>query len=221
MAATPPIVKSISFVRIPVLAATPVCTPGAALVRVLEPAPASPVGVGLSSSPGTTVTAVTVDLLPSGKVVVRTTTLDLEAGLVATEAPVETVESESGGMVDEERVAVPIVVASPPTVVITITPEESVKVYTEPVERDGDSVDDAREGTLEVVASGAGSVLVNVTETGRVAESGMGVDSVLGMEGSLSLGPGVIEVSRVVESIVGVDDSVGGVVLVKVPFTIS
>ena len=98
------------------------------VVWVLKPAPASPVGVWLSSSPGTTVTAVTVDLLPSGKVVVRTITLDLEAGLLATGALEETVESEleSEAIVDEEGATVPIVVASPLTVVIRITPEESV-----------------------------------------------------------------------------------------------
>lgn len=223
--AMPPIVKSIPVARLPVLAADPVCTPGAAvLVRVLEPAPASPLGVGLSSSPGTTVTAVTVDLLPSGKVVVRTTKLDFEAGLLGTEARDETEESESEAMVDEEGATVPIVDASPPTVVITITPEESVKVYTDPAERNGDSADDAGEGTFEVV-SGASSVLVSVMEAGRVAESGLAVDSVFGMEGSLSLvlsvGPGVIEVCRVVKSTVGVGDSVGGVVLVNVPFTLS
>lgn len=221
----PPTVKSIPFVRLPVRAANPVCTPGAAVpVRVLEPAPASPVGVGLSSSPGTTVIAVTVDLLPSGKVVVRTTKLDFEAGLVATEARDEMEESESEAIVDEEGATVPIVDASPPTVVITIMPEESVKVYTDPAERDEDSVDNVGEGTSEVV-SGASSVLVNVTEAGRVAESGLAVDSVFGTEGPLSLvlsiGPGVIEVCRVVKSTVAVGDSVDGVVLVNVPFTIS
>ena len=216
-------VKRISLVRLAVLVANPVCTPGAAVpVRVLEPAPASPVGVGLSSSPGTTVIAVTVDLLPSGKVVVRTMTLDFEAGLLATEDLDETVESESETILDEEGVTVAIVVASPPTVVITMTPEESVNVYTEPAGRE-DSVDDSREGALDVV-SGAGSALVNVVETDRV-ESGAGVDSVLGMEASLSLvrsiGPGVVEVCRVVKSTVGVGDSVGGVVLVSVPFRFS
>ena len=219
------IVESIPVVKLPVLAANPVCTPGAAVpVRVLEPAPASPVGVGLSSSPGTTVTAVTVDLLPSGNVVVRTIKLDFEAGLLATEARDETEESKLEAIVDEGGATVPIVDASPPTVVITTMPEESVKVYTDPAERDGGSVDDAGEGTSEVI-SGASSVLVEVMEAGRVAESGLAVDFVFGMEGPLSLvlsaGPGVIEVCSVVKSTVGVGDSVGGVVLVNVAFKLS
>lgn len=166
--------------------------------------------------------AVTVDLLPSGRVVVRTMTLDFEAGLLATEALDETLESESEAIVDDEGVTVAIVVASPPTVVITTTPEESVKVYTEPAGRE-DSVDDSRAGALDV-ESGADCALVNVMESDRV-ESGAGVDSVLGMEASLSLvrsiGPGVVEVCRVVKSTVGVGDSVGGVVLASVPFRFS
>ena len=96
-------------------------------------------------------------------------------------------------------------------------------MYTEPAGRDGDSVDDAREGTFEV-ASGVSSVLVNVMETGRVVESGVAVDSMLGMEASLSLvrsvGPGVTEVCKVVESSIGVGN-VGGVVLVNVPLKFS
>lgn len=166
--------------------------------------------------------AVTVDLLPSGKVVVRTITVDFEAGLVATEALDETEESEPEAIVDGEGATVPIVDASPPTVVITITPEESVKVNTEPAGRDAGSVDDAGEGTFEVT-SGASSVLVNVMEADR--ESGLAVDSLLGMEGALSLvrsiGRGVIEVCRVVKSTVGVGDPFGGVTLVNVPFAFS
>lgn len=237
---TPAIKQSISFTRLPVLTATPVCTPGAVVaVRVPKATPASPVGVALSSSAGTTVTAVTVDLLPSGKVVVRTTRLDLEAGLLTTEAPEETVDLESEAELESEAVAdgdgvtVPTVVPSPLTVVTTTTPAESVKVNTEPAERDGESVEDAKEGTSEV-ASGADSAPVEVMLAGRVAKSGVAVDSVMGVEAPLSLvrssGIGsdvtvaasvasVLEAGGVADSTLGV--AVSGTALVKVPFTFS
>lgn len=152
-----------------------------------------------------------VDLLPFGKVVVRTNKLDREAGLLVIEASDEKVESGLEATVDEGGVVVPIVFASPSTVVIIITPEESVYVYTEPGVRDGDSVDETTEGALDV-AWGA-SVLVNVMETTGVAELGAAEDSVLEPEAPPSLvrsiGAGVV------------DGSFGGVALVSVPFKFS
>lgn len=180
-------------------------------------------------------TAVTTDFLPSGNVVVRTNMLDLEAGLLPTEAPDVMVELGSGV---EEGVAEPIVVASPSTVVTTTAPNEFVKVNTDPAERDdsasSDDVEDGGELASEV-ASGAGSVPVEVIVTGEVVESGVSVDSVLdGVPSSLdcSFGRGVgvavavsltsSEVEGVVGSTLGVDDSSGGVTaLVNVPFVLS
>jgi hypothetical protein len=183
------------------------------------------------------VTAVTVDLLPSGNVVVRTNMVDLEAGLLLTEAPDVLVEPDSAV---EEGVTEPIVVASPSTVVTTTAPNEFVKVNTDPAERDesvsSDDDEDSGEGTSEV-ASGAGSLPVEVVVTGEVAEPGVPVDSVL--EGvaswldrslgrdtevavTVSLALSGLDVTGVVGSTLGVEDCSGGVTaLVSVPFVLS
>lgn len=206
------------------------------------PTPASPLGVALSSSPGTTVTAVMVDLLPFGKVVVRTNTLDLEAGLLTIEAPDETVDldsdsdSDSEAVADGDGVTVATVVPSPLTVVTTTTPAESVKVNTEPAERDGESVEDAKEGTSEV-APGVDSARVEVMLAARVAELGVAVDSLMEVEAPIwlvrssgvgsdvtvaaSVALSVLEAGGVVDSTVGLGVSVGGIALVTVPFTFS
>lgn len=114
---------------LPVLTATPVCKLGEA-VPVLLPCvtPASPVGVGLSS-PGTIVKAVTVDLLPSGRTVVW---IDLEvvSFLIDVELCDEGVALESVADCDDE----PTVLAPPPIVVTTVTPNELVVVTIEPID---------------------------------------------------------------------------------------
>ena len=224
---------------LPVLPASPVCTPGVVLpVWVSDATPASPVGVALSPSPRTTVTAVMVDLLPSGKVVVCTYTLDLDAGLLVTEPSDETVTPESEAVTDGDELAGPIVDASPPTVVTMIMPAESVKVNTEPAGRDRDSIDEFGGGASEL-ASGADSVLVDVTVTGGVVESAMGVDSVLGVKTAPSLvrsfgidsvvtvaalfASSALEAAAdgVADSMIGVGEFVGVTGLMTVPFTLS
>ena len=69
----PPRTTIISLPTLPVRVATPVCRPGApGVVPVAAPTPAVPLGGALSALlAGTTVTAVTVLLLPSARVVVR------------------------------------------------------------------------------------------------------------------------------------------------------
>lgn len=69
----PPTTANISFPNPIVLGAKPVCNPGLpSAVPLAGPGPAVPLGTeSLTPAAATTVTAVTVDLLPSGKVVVR------------------------------------------------------------------------------------------------------------------------------------------------------
>ena len=168
MPTVPPITQSISFITLPVRTATPVCNPGAAVpVPVPVPCitPASPVGVGLSSPGfGTMVIAVTVDWLPSGRVVVRKITLDLELCL-----RVDKPTKELGSVVNVGTYDViePMVLASPPTVVTMMTPNELVIVKTEPTELDSESssvgVGDGDERVSEAPADGVGSVSVKIS----------------------------------------------------------
>lgn len=119
----PPTTHSISFNTLPVLTAPPftVCRPGVAAVPVPVPsvAPAPPVGVGAAAS-GTTVIAVTIDLLPLGRVLVCTTVLVREDLLVVIEAVAEMVEL--GLVVEGGTEPVEIVLAPPPAVVTMTTP---------------------------------------------------------------------------------------------------
>lgn len=116
------------------MTASPVCNPGLE-AEVVLPTPAVPVGVftwGLL--PPTTVTAVTTDLLPLGRVDVCTTTLVWAAAwLVATDVMLPV----SVGVTVE---------TSPPTVDMTTSPTPFVVVTTWPAVRET--------GTLDEVVAG-------------------------------------------------------------------
>ena len=111
----PPTTANISFPKPIVLGAKPVCNPGLpAAVPLAAPGPAVPLGTeSLGSLAATTVTAVTVDRLPSGKVVIRLVVVvwDGARRVEVAEFP-EPDEPPPGGRVFEP----------PPTVVTIVTP---------------------------------------------------------------------------------------------------
>ena len=107
------------------LGAKPVCSPGeTAAVPLAEPGPAAPLGTDSSTAlAGTTVTAVTVDCLPSARVVVRREVVVFDCGLrdvVVAESEPESLSL--GAMVREP----------PPTVVTMVTPSALMLVTTSP-----------------------------------------------------------------------------------------
>lgn len=122
----PPSIKTISF---PILAAAaPDCRPGWPVVVVAALTPAVPLGVGAAEyGAGTTVTAVTVLWLPSGRVVVCRIVEVMEredAGLDDGAAVVAAPEAPAD---EGERVTKP-----PPTVLTMVTPDTSVVDTTDP-----------------------------------------------------------------------------------------
>lgn len=117
----PPSIKTISF---PILAAAaPDCKPGWPVVVVAGLAPAVPLGVGAAEyGAGTTVIAVTVLWLPSGRVVVWRIVEVMEREDADGAAVVAPPEPPVG-----ERVTKP-----PPTVLTMVTPDPSTVVTTGP-----------------------------------------------------------------------------------------
>ena len=141
--------------------------------------PASPEGVAFSS-PGTTVMAVTVDLLPLGRTVVWMA-CEVVSFLIVVELGDEDVELEAVADCDDEAT----VLAPPPIVVTTTTPEESVFVTTEPLDWESwaaEEVVDLETGVSDVAVAEDGPVLVDVIVVGGALEPGNGV--VLASEGT-------------------------------------
>jgi len=133
-ATAPPSIKKISF---PILAAAaPDCKPGEPVDVVAGLTPAVPLGVGATEyGAGTTVTAVTVLWLPSGKVVVCRIVEVMEREDAAEDdgAPVVAAPAFPAESV---RVTKP-----PPTVLTIVTPVPSVVVTTDPgAEGEGERV---------------------------------------------------------------------------------
>lgn len=110
----PPTTANISRPKPIVFGANPVCRPGLEAGVPLEaPTPAVPLGTELSTPPAaTTVTAVTVDWLPSGKVVVRREVVVCNCALPVVVAELEPELLPCGATVREP----------PPTVVTMVTP---------------------------------------------------------------------------------------------------
>ena len=120
----PPTTSTISLPKLRLITASPVCRPGLPALVALDDTPALPVGVSAAVWPAaTTVTAVTTDLLPFGKVLVWTTVLVCEDALLVF---VEVVAPDEGVRV----------VAPPPTVETTVRPTPLVVVTTCPAVRE-------------------------------------------------------------------------------------
>ena len=130
----PPRTPTTSHPQVLDLGAKPVCRPGAPpVVPLAAPAPAVPLGVMMSPPVAcTTVTAVMVDWLPSGRVVVCRTIAVEEGGLTTvTWLPPGDEAPEVAPAAGPERVM------TPPSMVVTIvTPAEFVVVMTAPGVRD-------------------------------------------------------------------------------------
>lgn len=135
-ATAPPSIKTISL---PMLAAAaPVCRPGLPAVVVTAFAPAVPLGVGAEEiGAGTTVTAVTVLWLPSGRVVVWRIVEVIEReesgppDIAALDTAAEEADESLGD--NEEAPADGVnVTKPPPTVLMIVTPDPSVVVNTAP-----------------------------------------------------------------------------------------
>ena len=120
----PPTTANISLPKPTVLGAKPVCNPAlAAAVPLASPTPAVPLGTESSTSVGaTTATDVTVDLLPSGRVVVRREVVVCGCGLRVVVASLEPDPLPLGDMVREP----------PPTVATIVTPCALMVVTTSP-----------------------------------------------------------------------------------------
>ena len=129
----PPTIHNTSLPQPPVLAATAVCKLPLPAVAVPDPdeTPAVPLGVGAADpAPATTVIAVTVDLEPSGRVVVCSIVLVYED--CAPRLVVRRVESVADPEAPLESEAGAIVLTPPPTVVTMVTPSALVVVITVP-----------------------------------------------------------------------------------------
>ena len=120
----PPTTANISFPKPMVLGAKPVCNPAlAAAVELASPTPAVPLGMESSTSlAATTATDVTVDLLPSGRVVVRREVVVCGSALRVVVASLDPDPLPLGAMVREP----------PPTVVTMVTPWALTLVTTSP-----------------------------------------------------------------------------------------
>jgi len=143
-ATAPPTTSTISLPHPLVITASPVCKPGLALADV-DPTPAVPVGVSAAPSPApTTVTAVMMDLLPSGREEVCTTKL--------VRGPAWCVLVDVTPFPEGE-----MVVAPPPTVDMMVKPTPLVVVMSSPAVREMElavvlGVEDVIDGAEELTA---------------------------------------------------------------------
>ena len=193
----PPNTTIISLPTLPVRVATPVCRPGApGLVPVAAPAPAVPLG-GASSAPGagTTVTAVTVLLLPSARVVVRREVVVWEDWVFLPAAALLVV-AVCAALLEGCKVRTP-----PPTVETMVTPSAFVVVTTCPGVRvpaaaaDVVVVSAALAGVLPPAATG--DVLVVVTDPGALADEAGAFADVVVVSELPPCGTGVTDVLEV------------------------
>ena len=127
----------------PILAAAaPDCKPGCPVVVVAGLTPAVPLGVGaVENGAGTTVMAVTVLWLPSGRVVVcriveviEPEAAPWEEGAAVVAAPDPPADDAKVSVVDGREVSVEgeRVTKPPPMVLTIVTPDPSVVVMTDP-----------------------------------------------------------------------------------------